>query len=133
MGATKKSKAVKDNRPVNLDINTIKLPITAYASILHRVSGVAIFFGMAILLYLLDGSLASVESFAATKVLLNNLLMKVVVWLVLCGLIYHTCAGVKHLIMDLGIGETLEGGQKAAKIVLVVSVVLMLLAGVWVW
>ncbi|MDA9840068.1 succinate dehydrogenase, cytochrome b556 subunit, partial [Porticoccaceae bacterium] len=27
-------------RPVNLDIGTIKLPITSYVSILHRVSGV---------------------------------------------------------------------------------------------
>lgn len=124
---------MKDNRPVNLEINTIRLPITAYASILHRVSGVAIFFGMAILLYLLDGSLASAESFAETKELLNGVLAKLVVWLVVCGLIYHTCAGVKHLIMDLGIGETLEGGQKAATIVLVGSVVLMLLAGVWIW
>ena len=124
---------MKDNRPVNLDISTIRLPITAYASILHRVSGVAIFFGMAILLYLFDGSLASPEGFASVKELLGNFWMKLVVWLVACGFIYHTCAGVKHLIMDLGIGETLEGGQKAAAIVLAVSVVLMLLAGVWIW
>lgn len=124
---------MKDNRPVNLEINTIRLPVTAYASILHRVSGVAIFFGMAILLYLLDGSLASAESFGRIKELMDNAVMKLVVWLVMCGFIYHVCAGVKHLVMDLGIGETLEGGQRAAKIVLVGSVVLMLLAGVWIW
>jgi succinate dehydrogenase / fumarate reductase, cytochrome b subunit len=124
---------VKDNRPVNLDINTIQLPITAYVSILHRVSGVAIFVGMAVLLYLLDGSLASADSFVETKNLLNCLWVKAIVWLVLCGLIYHTAAGVKHLIMDLGIGESLEGGKRGAAIVLVVSTVLMLLAGVWIW
>lgn len=124
---------MKDNRPVNLDINTIQLPITAYVSILHRVSGVAIFVGVAILLCLLDGSLASAESFAATKALLDGFLLKVVVWLVVCGFIYHSAAGVKHLIMDLGIGETLEGGKKGATIVLIGSVVLMLLAGVWIW
>jgi succinate dehydrogenase / fumarate reductase, cytochrome b subunit len=60
-------------------------------------------------------------------------LFKFALWLVLCGVIYHTCAGVKHLIMDLGIGETLEGGQRAAALVLFVSVILMLVAGVWVW
>lgn len=124
---------MKDNRPVNLDINTIQLPITAYASILHRVSGVAIFFGMAVLLYLLEGSLASAERFDETKVLLGNVWVKAVVWLVLCGLIYHTAAGVKHLVMDLGVGETLEGGKRGAAIVLIGSAVLMLLAGVWVW
>lgn len=126
--------AVKDNRPVNLDIGTIKLPITAYASILHRVSGVAIFVGMAVLLCLLDSSLESAESFNTVKATLaDNVLLKIIVWLVLCGLIYHTCAGVKHLIMDMGIGETLEGGKKGATIVLIVAPVLMLLAGGWVW
>lgn len=125
---------MKDNRPVNLDIGTIKLPITSYVSILHRVSGVAIFAGVAILLWLLEGSLESAESFLQTKALLvDNIIMKGLVWLVLCGFIYHSVAGVKHLIMDMGIGETLEGGKKGAQIVLVVSVVLMLLAGVWIW
>lgn len=124
---------MKDNRPVNLDISTIRLPITAYASILHRVSGVAIFVGVAILLCLLDGSLESAESFAETKAALDGFLVKGIVWLVVCGFIYHCAAGVKHLIMDLGIGETLEGGKKGATIVLIGSVVLMLMAGVWIW
>ena len=133
-GHNEKSKAVKDNRPVNLDIGTIKLPITAYASILHRISGIAIFVGMAVLLCLLDSSLESAESFNTVKTTLaDNFLLKLIVWLVLCGFIYHTCAGVKHLIMDLGIGETLEGGKKGATIVFAVSPVLMLLAGIWIW
>lgn len=129
----KKSVAVKDNRPVNLDISTIRLPITSYTSILHRVSGVAVFVGMAVLLCLLDSSLESAERFAETRALLDGWLVKGVVWLVVCGLIYHTLAGVKHLVMDLGIGETLEGGQRGSVIVLVGSGVLMLLAGVWIW
>lgn len=132
-GNNKKSTAVKDNRPVNLDIHTIRLPITAYASILHRISGVAIFFGTAVLLCLLESSLSSAESFEKTVQALQLPLLKAVVWLVLCGFIYHACAGVKHLIMDLGIGETLEGGKRGATLVFVVSVILMLLAGVWVW
>ena len=52
---------------------------------------------------------------------------------VVAGLIYHSVAGVKHLIMDLGVGETMEGGTLGAKIVLGVSIVLILLAGVWIW
>jgi succinate dehydrogenase / fumarate reductase cytochrome b subunit len=134
MWHNQKSKAVKDNRPVNIDFSTIELPITAYASILHRISGVAVFFGMAILLFLLDSSLESSDSFTHTQGHLDVLWVQGLVWLVLCGLIYHTMAGLKHLIMDFGIGETLEGGKRGAVIVLVGSVVLMILAGVWlVW
>lgn len=58
---------MKDNRPVNLDIGTIKLPITAYASILHRISGVVLFVAVGILLWMLDASLASEESFNSLK------------------------------------------------------------------
>ena len=34
---------VKKQRPVNLDLKTIRFPVTAIASILHRVSGVITF------------------------------------------------------------------------------------------
>jgi succinate dehydrogenase / fumarate reductase cytochrome b subunit len=124
---------VNKNRPVNLDISTIKLPITAYVSILHRVSGVILFGVVAILLCMLDASLESAESFAALKEGLQNPVYQFLIWGSLAALAYHTVAGIKHLIMDAGIGETLEGGQAGAKIVLVVAVVLIVLAGIWVW
>jgi succinate dehydrogenase / fumarate reductase cytochrome b subunit len=126
-------KAVKDNRPVNLDIGTIELPITAYASILHRASGVILYVGVAILLWMLDASLASEESFASLKEGLNNPLCQFILWGTLAALAYHMVAGIRHLLMDIGIGETLEGGQQGAKIALVVAAVLIVLAGVWVW
>jgi succinate dehydrogenase / fumarate reductase cytochrome b subunit len=124
---------VNKKRPVNLDIGTISLPITAYASILHRVSGVFVFAGVAVLLWLLDASLASPESFAEVKALADSFFCKLVVWGVAAGLIYHTVAGVKHLIMDLGVGETMEGGVKGAKAVFAVSVILIVLVGAWIW
>lgn len=133
MGHTSVKRAVNNKRPVNLDIGTMKLPITAYASIMHRISGVAIFAGLAVLLYLLDATLASEESFNEAMNCLDSFFMKLVLWAVVSGVIYHSVAGVKHLIMDLGIGETLEGGVLGAKIVLSVSVVLILLAGIWIW
>lgn len=119
-------------RPVNLDIGTIQLPITSYVSILHRVSGVVLFAAIAVFLWLLDASLSSEEGFNAIKETLGNPLCKLVVWASLAGLAYHMAAGIRHLIMDFGIGETLEGGRLGAKIVLVVAAVLILLAGVWV-
>ena len=120
-------------RPVNLDIGTIALPITAYASILHRASGVFVFAGVAVLLWLLDASLASPESFAEVKAIANSFICKLIVWAVAAGLIYHTVAGVKHLIMDMGVGETMEGGIKGAKAVFIVSALLIVLVGAWIW
>ncbi len=126
-------KAVNSQRPVNLDLRTIKLPVTAYTSILHRISGVILFVGIAVLLYGLDKSLMSEEGFAEVKECLTSPLAKFVIWGLLSALLYHLVAGVRHLIMDMGIGETLEGGKLGSKIVLVVSAVLIVLVGVWIW
>ncbi len=124
---------VNKNRPVNLDIATIALPITAYVSILHRASGVILFAGVAILLCMLDSSLESQESFNALKEGLQSPVYQFIVWATVSALAYHTVAGVRHLIMDMGVGETLEGGQTGAKIALVLAAVLIALVGVWVW
>ncbi len=120
-------------RPVNLDLSTVKLPITAYVSILHRASGVFLFAGVAVLLWMLDSSLDSQESFAAVRDASNSPVFKFVLWAVLSGLAYHAVAGIRHLIMDFGVGETLEGGKRGATIALVLAFVLIGLLGVWVW
>lgn len=124
---------MNSQRPVNLDLRTIKLPVTAYTSILHRISGVILFLGLVVLLYGLDMSLASEESFEELKACLASPLAKLVIWGLLSALLYHLVAGIRHLFMDAGVGETLEGGKTGSKIVIAVAVVLIVLAGVWVW
>lgn len=124
---------MNDKRPVNLDLSTISLPLPAKVSILHRVSGVFLFAAVAVLLCLLGTSLGSEEGFNQVKTWMATPVVKLIVWAVLSGLAYHTAAGVKHLIMDMGIGESLEGGVLGAKLTLVIAAVLIVLAGVWVW
>jgi len=96
---------VDKKRPVNLDIGTIKLPITSYVSILHRVSGVIMFFAVGIFLWMLESSLASEQSFADLGQLLSNPICQFIIWGSLAALAYHAIAGIRHLIMDFGFGE----------------------------
>lgn len=124
---------MNDKRPVNLDLTTIKFPVTAIVSIVHRMTGVAIFLALPVLLWMLDRSLASPESFADLKVLMTSPLVKLLVWAILAVLLYHLVAGIRHLIMDAGVGESLEGGRRAAKLVFAITAVLILLVGVWIW
>ena len=124
---------MKNKRPVNLDISTIHLPLAALTSIAHRVSGIIVFIGIAILLWLLDGSLASEASFNSIKAVGLSPVTKFLVWGVLAALAYHMVAGVKHLFMDAGIGESKEGGPRGAQITVVISVILIVLLGVWIW
>lgn len=123
----------KRSRPVNLDLATVRFPITAIVSITHRISGVVLLAGVLVLLWMLDLSLASEQDFLQVKETLNAPLAKLIVWAVIAALAYHTVMGIRHLIMDMGLGETLKGGKFGAAVALAVAVVLIVLSGVWVW
>lgn len=82
---------------------------------------------------MLGASLGSQEGFDAVSNLVAQPAFKAVLWIVLAGLAYHMVLGVRHLIMDFGVGESLKGGQTGAKIALFVAILLIVLAGVWVW
>lgn len=85
------------------------------------------------MLYALDKSLASEEGFEQVKACMTSPFAKLVIWGLLSALLYHLVAGLRHLIMDMGVGETLEGGKLGSQIVLAVSAVIIVLAGVWIW
>jgi succinate dehydrogenase / fumarate reductase cytochrome b subunit len=124
---------VKDTRPQNLNLFSIKWPLAAITSITHRISGVFIFLGTALLLYLLEMSLESEAGFARAVELVSSPFGKLVIWAVVSGLLYHLVAGIKHLAMDLGIGETKEGSLRGAQLTLVVAGIAIIIAGVWIW
>ena len=123
----------QDKRPVNLDISTIKLPLAAITSITHRISGLILFFSIGILLWMLDLSLSSQAGFDQLQDMLANPLVTFIVWGILSALAYHMVAGVKHLLLDMGIGESKEAGPIGATVVIIVSVLLIAVLGVWLW
>jgi succinate dehydrogenase / fumarate reductase cytochrome b subunit len=125
---------VNKKRPVNLDLNTIHMPLPAITSILHRISGIALFFGAIFMMYALGLSLESEAGFQETATMFEEgFFARLIAWLLLSALIYHCVVGVKHLFMDAGHFEELESGLFAAKAALAVAGVLIILAGIWIW
>ena len=128
-----KPRGSKDNRPVNLELSTIKFPITALASISHRVTGVLLFVSSVLLVWALDASLASEESFNELGILLSSIGATAVLWGFLVIFSYHALAGIRHLIMDMGIGEDFKGGALGARILFVVSALAAVVWGIVLW
>ncbi|MCL5497279.1 succinate dehydrogenase cytochrome b556 subunit [Phytobacter ursingii] len=127
-------KNVKKQRPVNLDLTTIRFPVTAIASILHRVSGVITFVAVGILLWLLGLSLSSEEGFQSASAIMSGFFVKFILWGILTALAYHAVGGIRHMLMDFGwLEETFEAGKRSANVSFAITVVLSLLAGVLVW
>lgn len=125
---------VKKQRPVNLDLKTIQFPVTAIASILHRVSGVITFVAVGILLWLLGQSLSSPEGFLTASAVMGSFFAKFIMWGILTALAYHVVVGIRHVMMGIGcLEETLQVGKRSAYISFVITVVLSILAGVLVW
>lgn len=124
---------MKSNRPVNLDLTKFKFPLTAITSIIHRLSGIILFFCIPLLLGYLSCSLSSADSFAAVVSSLHTGWGKLISWLVIAAVLYHLIAGIRHLFMDQGIGETKGSSKITAIVMLVIYVIMIVLAGVYVW
>lgn len=108
-------------------------PITAIASIVHRVAGVITFVAVGILLWLLSLSLSSPVGFKQAADLIDGWFVTFILWGILTALAYHIVGGVRHLMMDMGYFEELDTGALSAKVSFAVTAVLSLLAGIMVW
>jgi succinate dehydrogenase / fumarate reductase cytochrome b subunit len=118
---------------MNLNLMTIRFPRTALVSILHRITGVIIFLSLPFLLYILQVSLVSGESFQHLQIFLAKPFNKFLVWFILSAFSYHVLAGIRHLCMDMGMGESLQAGRFSADLVLVLAIISMGSAGFLLW
>ena len=105
-----------DHRPVYIDLRKINLPVSALISITHRLSGMYIFFiTLPLMLALIYFSTESENSFNDLSLFLKN--YKFILGLIVlsfCILWYHILSGVRHLIMDAHIGESLLASKYSA-------------------
>ena len=121
-------------RPVNLDLTTIKLPVMGLASILHRVSAVIIWVAAAYFLPMLYMSLESAEGFhKITSLLAENIFIQFFTWSFLTALGYYVAGGLKHIIQELGFFETLEGGRFISSFAIGMGVLMSFASGFWIW
>lgn len=123
---------MNNKRPININPLSIRLPLPAWVSIAHRLSGILVFLLIPVMLWGLNLSLVSPEGFNRTIDAAYSPLGKFVVWIGLAGIVFHFCAGFRHLLMDVHIGDSLRGGRWGARCVVVISFLFILGAVYWV-
>ena len=124
---------MKKQRPKILNLFTIRFPIPAIASILHRISGFILFLAIPFILWGLHLSLDSQQGFDDLHQAFMTPWVKFVIWALLSAFIYHFIAGIRHLLMDMGIGEELKSGKLSAIFTIVIAAILIILTGIWLW
>ena len=120
-------------RPIYLNLIQIRLPVPGLVSILHRVSGAALFLLLPFLLVLFELSLESAQTFSRFKVVFSHWAIKLIVIGVVWAYLHHLCAGIRHLALDLDYGTELAAARVSSWAVLALSVVLTLAVGALIW
>lgn len=120
-------------RPVNLDLGTLRFPVMAITSILHRISGIVLFVLLPLILFLFGRSIQSEESFNQANILISEPYYQFFIWGFCTALAYHILAGIRHMVMDLGCGESLCAGRRTAVLVIVLAVLSSIVLGIWIW
>ena len=110
---------MQKSRPKNLNLFTIKLPINAVVSILHRASGIGLFLLLPLMLLAMQQSLVSETSYLALQQLLDHWLAKL--FLVGCSwaFFHHFYAGIRHLLQDVHWMTSLQKSRFTGRVVLV--------------
>ncbi|MBU3001872.1 succinate dehydrogenase, cytochrome b556 subunit [Paraglaciecola arctica] len=124
---------MKKQRPVNLQLNTISFPPAAITSILHRITGVAMFFALMFVIWAWATSVSSLEGFEFVQEQMAGPLGKFVAIGTISALIYHVLGGVRHMIMDMGHWEELQSGDLSAKVIIAAWIILTIVVGVVLW
>lgn len=124
---------MNDTRPKNLNLFTIHFPIPAIVSILHRISGVILFFLIPLALWALDRSLISGQDYDELHDFLTQPFIKLILWGFISAFIYHFIAGIRHLFMDIHLGDELRSARFMSWTTILLSIIFMMLTGYWLW
>ena len=125
--------ADKQPRPKFRNLNfplllTYRLPLPGMVSIMHRISGAALFLMLPLLLWLFDLSLMSELSFERLRGITANFFFKLMLVFLIWGFFHHLVAGIRYLLLDLHIGVDLKSARASAIAVYAVSLPLAFIA-----
>ena len=124
---------MNQSQPKYLNLFEIRLPVPALVSILHRLSGLALFLFLPYLLWLLQASLSSPASFERYRTVLANPFAKLILIGLLWAFLHHLLAGLRFLALDLHWGSELAAARTSSRLVLIGALALTLVLGLWLW
>ncbi|WP_341790730.1 succinate dehydrogenase, cytochrome b556 subunit [Rickettsia endosymbiont of Polydrusus tereticollis] len=123
---TKTKQEVYDNRPTSPHLTIYKPQISSVLSIMHRMTGIGLFFALSILAW--GVILWRFSEFDNSYLqLANSCIIKICLILVTFSWFYHLCNGIRHLFWDSGYGFSIKAINITGWCVVIASVVMTIL------
>jgi len=119
-----------NKRPVYLNLFKIRLPVGGILSILHRATGAFLVLLLPIALYILQRSLQDPAAYAEIAAVVATLIGRIVVLVIVWVFAQHFFSGVRHLLLDIGIGDSKPSARRNAWLAFAASLAVVALTGV---
>lgn len=119
------------NRPLSPHLSIYKPHITMVMSIMHRITGTALYICAIGLVGWLVAVAGGIEYFNTFTKLLNNWIGKIMIVGFVWAMVHHTLGGIKHIIQDSGAWLGKESVTRLAMMQPVMSVIITGLIIVW--
>lgn len=120
-------------RPKNLNLFTIRLPINAVVSIMHRASGMVLFLMLPAVLWVLQQSLTSEARYQNIASGLQHWAFKLILIGIAWAFFHHFFAGIRHLAMDVHWMTSLQKARFSSRVVLCLVGVSVLIFAWCIW
>ena len=117
-------------RPLSPHLFIYKPMLTMMMSIVHRITGAALYFGMAILAWWLLAAASGPNAYASFEAVAGSLIGQIVLFGFTWALIHHALGGIRHLVWDLIYGFEPAEREMLALASIIGSIVLTVV--VWV-
>lgn len=117
-------------RPLSPHLQVYRLIPTMLMSIVHRITGSALYFGMVLFVIWLAAAAASKEAFDLVSAIYGSWFGRLVLFGFTWALLHHMLGGLRHLVWDTGRGLEKDTATKMAKATIAGSIVLTIL--VWI-
>jgi succinate dehydrogenase / fumarate reductase cytochrome b subunit len=122
------------SRPLSPHLSIYKFTLTMAMSIIHRGTGMAMYFGTLLIVLWLGAAALGDAPFAVINAIYGFWLVQVVFFLATWALFHHMLGGVRYFIWDSANLMDPVGREALVRIQLAASIILTLLAwGLWVW
>lgn len=108
----------KKRRPKNLNLFTIRLPINAVVSILHRVSGMALFIMLPLFILVFQRSVYSEEAYLSLMQVFDTWFLKLLLIGFAWAFFHHFFAGIRHLMQDIHWMTSLQKARFSGRVLL---------------